>query len=198
MKLSAYRGLLWVFAAGILGISLLCSVSGMAMQDLNVATAMALQPADVVESFVENLNTAAAVTLEAFEELAATPTSTQPPPQATVTSSPAPSNTPVVFIFPTSGEPTRTRRPRPTLVPTRTPVPPSRTPIPPTRTNTPLPPTATDTPVPDTPTSPPDTPTSPPVTPTYTLEPLPTTPPAATAGISGVTPTSGAPSTPMP
>ncbi|HET9587770.1 MAG TPA: hypothetical protein VFO91_03180, partial [Anaerolineales bacterium] len=121
MKLRDYRGLLWIFLSGILGISLLCSVSGVAMQDLNIATAMALEPADVVEVFVENLNTAAAVTLEAFSELAATSTPTLVP-TATVTSSPpvTVANTRVLaFPFPTLAGPTQTRRPRPDPTSTR-------------------------------------------------------------------------------
>ncbi|HJR80551.1 MAG TPA: hypothetical protein VJ821_10790 [Anaerolineales bacterium] len=210
MKPVEYRGLLWVFAAGILGISLLCSVSGMAIQDLNVATAMALQPGEVVESFVENLNTVAAQTLEAFSELAATSTPT-PPARATDTTMPTiltvtASRTPVVFRFPTVIEPTQTRRPRPdptstriptrtptrvpTRTPTRTPVPPTNTP-PPTFTDTPLPPpTATNTPLP--------TSTSVPPTTQAPASPTPGTPASggSTPAASGATPTAGATATP--
>ena len=114
VKLSAYRGLIWVFLAGALGISLLCSVSGMALQDLNIATAMALEPADVLDSVVSNLNTAAAMTLQAFSELEASSTPTRPP-TSTITSSPTStvSNTPFAFQFITPRGPTSTRRPRP-------------------------------------------------------------------------------------
>ena len=188
MKLGDYRGLVWVFLAGILGISLLCSVSGMAMQDLNVATAMAMQPADVLDSFVSNLNTAGALTMQAFAELAATSTPTLQP-TLTVTSSPnftvTVSNTPVIFRFPALGDPTRTRRPRPTA----TDVPPSPADIPPpapTDTPQPPPPTNTDPPPPTNTDPPPPTNTDPPPPPN-TIEP----PTATEAGIpiTGATPT---------
>ena len=145
VKIRDYRGLLAVFVAGAIGISLLCSVSGMAIQDLRQSTtALALQPADIVNAAVSNLNTAGALTMQAFAELIPTSTPTLRPTH-TVTSFPttvAPL-IPTAFRFPTSSEPTRTRRPRPTHIPTSTAVPPTRTPIPPT--NTPVP-TATDAP----------------------------------------------------
>jgi hypothetical protein len=155
VKIRDYRGLLAVFVAAALGISLLCSVSGMAIQDLNESTtAVALQPADIVEAAVSNLNTAGALTKQAFAELIPTSTATLRPTQ-TATSTVAPL-TPTVFKFPTVQEPTRTRRPRPD--PSNTSVPPPDTPLPPpTRTPTPIPPTdtlppptATDTDIPPT------------------------------------------------
>ena len=176
VKIRDYRGLLAVFVAAALGISLLCSVSGMAIQDLNESTtAVALQPADIVEAAVSNLNTAGALTKQAFAELIPTSTPTRPP---TITSSPTATVapiTPTAFRFPTLSGPTRIRRPRPDA--TNTPVPPptrTSTPVPPpTRTPTPLP---TRTPVPPT-NTPPPTPTYtdiPPPTPTVTEIPPPT------------------------
>jgi hypothetical protein len=178
VKVREYRGLAAVFVAGALGISLLCSVSGMALRDLNESsTAVALAPADIVEAAVSNLNTAGAITLEAFAELAATSTPTLRPTQ-TVTAT-APSLIPTAFRFPTLSGPTRTRRPRPDptktkVPPTRTAVPPTRTPIPPTnpplptRTPTDIPPLPTNTepPVPTNTSQPPDTPPPPADTPT--------------------------------
>ncbi|HLF75496.1 MAG TPA: hypothetical protein VI524_14160 [Anaerolineales bacterium] len=206
LGLGHYRGLLAVIAAGALGISLLCSVSSMAMQDLNVATAMALQPADVVDSFISNMNTAGAMTMQAFAEFVATPTvtaSTVPTSTPTPTLSVTPSK-PSIFQFPTSFGPTSTRRPRirpsstftraPTRTPTRTPVPtrtltktplPSRTPTVPSPTPVP---TQTDTPVPppsDTPLPPPSDTPEPPPSPTDVPPPTETqsvsTQPAAAA-----------------
>jgi hypothetical protein len=180
VKIKEYRGLLAVFIAGAIGISLLCSVSGMAIQDLNESTAgVDLQPADIVEAAVSNLNTAGALTMQAFAELIPTSTPTLRPTH-TVTSFPTTvAPLPTAFRFPTSGEPTRTRRPRPTLIPTITAVPPTRTPIPPT--NTPVP-TATDVPT----ITPVDTAT--PIPPTDTIEPPPTSttePPVETDTPSG-------------
>ena len=183
MKIRDYRGLLAVFVAAALGISLLCSVSGMAIQDLNESAAgVDLAPADIVDAAVSNLNTVGALTMQAFAELIPTSTPTRPP---TITSSPTATIapiTPTAFRFPTVREPTRTRRPRPD--PTNTPVPPTRTAIPPTRTNTPVPPT-------DIPPSPTDTlePTNTVPPPTITDEP--TIEPSATVEIpiTGATPT---------
>lgn len=176
MKIRDYRGLLAVFVAGALGISLLCSVSGMAIQDLNESTtAVALAPGDIVDAAVSNLNTAGALTKQAFAELIPTSTPTLRP---TITSSPkatvAPI-TPTVFRFPTSSEPTRTRRPRPD--PTKTEIPPTRTPVP-TWTDSPVPPTdtPTDTSTPIPPPTDTDTPIPPPPD-TDTPEPTETTPP---------------------
>jgi len=173
VKVRDYRGLLAVFVAGALGIGLLCSVSGMAIQDLNEsANGVALQPGDIVDSAISNLNTVGALTMEAFAELMPTSTPTIRPTQ-TVTSIPttvAPL-TPTAFRFPDSGPVTRTRRPRPDA--TNTAVPPTRTPVPPT--DTPVP-TDTDTPIPD----PTDTDTPTPIPPPDTDTPTPEPPPPGT------------------
>jgi hypothetical protein len=131
VKIRDYRGLLAVFVAGAIGISLLCSVSGMAIEDLRQSTtALALQPADIVNAAVSNLNTAGALTMQAFAELIPTSTPTLRPTH-TVTSFPTTvAPLPTAFRFPTSSEPTRTRRPRPTRIPTGTAVPPTLTPVP--------------------------------------------------------------------
>jgi hypothetical protein len=166
VKIRDYRGLLAVFVAGAIGISLLCSVSGMAIQDMNASgTAGAFQPENIVDSAVNNLNTAGALTLQAIAEFIPTATRTLRP---TITSSPSATlalMTPTAFRFPTLSEPTRTRRPRPTLIPTRTAAPPPTNTLIPSPTNTPIPPTPTDTPVPPSPTDPP-TPTDIPPSPT--------------------------------
>jgi len=167
VKIRDYRGLLAVFVAAALGIGLLCSVSGMAIQDLNESTTgVDLAPGDIVDAAVSNLNTVGALTMQAFAELIPTSTPTRPP---TITSSPSITVTPLTptaFRFPTVSEPTRTRRPRPD--PTNTPVPPTRTAVPPTRT---------DTPVPTNTLRPTNTPTDIPPSPTDTQEPTNTIPP---------------------
>ena len=147
MKIRDYRGLLAVFVAAAIGISLLCSVSGMAIEDLRQSTtALALQPADIVNAAVSNLNTAGALTRQAFVELIPTSTPTLRPTH-TVTSFPTTvAPLPTAFRFPTSSEPTRTRRPRPTHIPTGTEVPPTLTPVP-TATDAPTA-TLVDTPTP--------------------------------------------------
>jgi len=185
VKIRDYRGLLAVFVAAALGISLLCSVSGMAIQDLNESTTgVDLQPADIVDAAVSNLNTVGALTMQAFAELIPTSTPTRPP---TITSSPTATVTPLTptaFRFPTVSEPTRTRRPRPD--PTNTPVPPTRPAVPPTRTPIPptntLPPTATNTIPPDTLTPEPSDTSPPPTDP-------PTETPTLEIPITGATPT---------
>ncbi len=186
MKIRDYRGLLAVFVAGALGISLLCSVSGMAIQDLNESTTgVDLAPADIVDAAVSNLNTVGALTMQAFAELIPTSTPTLRPTHTVTTFPTTVAPRPTAFRFPTVSEPTRTRRPRPD--PTKTAVPPTRTPPP---TNTPIP-TATDAPT----ATPVDTAT--PVPPTDTIEPPPTNttePPVETdtpsgAPITGATPT---------
>jgi hypothetical protein len=194
VKIRDYRGLLAVFVAGAIGISLLCSVSGMAIQDLNASgTAGAFQPENIVDSAVNNLNTAGALTLQAIAEFIPTATRTLRP---TSTSSPSATlalMTPTAFRFPTLSEPTRTRRPR--RDPTKTSVPPpTRTPVP-TWTNSPIPTnTLRPTDIPPSPTDIPPSPTDIPPSPTD-IPPSPTDiPPSPTTGI----PITGATETPMP
>ena len=187
-----YTSLLGVVAAGILGMSLLCITSAIALSSPNQPTPIVLEPGSIVDLAVNNINTVSALTVQAlstisFEETPILLPSRTPTSSPTVTSS-------AVVVPPTQRLPTRTREPRirtstPRPLPTRTAIPPTRTlepatntAIPPTLTpvpsdtNTPIPPD-TNTPIPpDTNTPiPPDTNT--PVPPdTDTPEPPPTIP----------------------
>ena len=195
VNLKHYIDLLWVVAAGAVGVSLLCVTAGIALA--NPHTSAVLQPPSIIQIAVDNVNTAAALTVEAFPQELITPTlnpsNTQVPASLTfsptVTLIPPTVTTTKTFIPITS-----TNRPRqvgnsnsnpvitPTWVPTQTssPLPPptwTNSPIPPpTDTNTPGPtrtprPTRTRTPVP-TDTSAPPTDTAEP--PTETSAPPPT------------------------
>src|SRR6185503_13253639 len=177
-SLRDYTSLLGVVAAGVLGMSLLCITSAIAISNPDPATPIVLEPASIVDMAVNNLNTVSALTVQAVSvSIDSTPTlfftDTASP---TLTSSPLPTSTRV--------PPTSTRRPRATVTrvpPTNTPKPPpTKTPLPPP-TNTPTPfPTDTDTPIPyPTNTPPTDIPTDiPPPTPTD----IPTEPPTPTLG----------------
>lgn len=180
-----YAGPLGILAAGAIGLSLLCSVSAMAMGDLNRYIPLTIEPLSLVELAVSNLETAAALTEQAVTLFVPTETLV-PSSTASFTPLPSETNTPTATL--TRIPPTRTRRPR--EVPTRTPTPrptrtatriPSRTPTPVTpsatltRTPSPLPPTSTVT---NTPLPPPTdtfTPEPPPPTDTFTPEPPPPT-----------------------
>ena len=61
-----YTSLLGVVAAGFLGISLLCITSAIALSAPNAPTAMALEPASIVDLAVNNINTVAALTVQAL------------------------------------------------------------------------------------------------------------------------------------
>src|SRR5690349_21157743 len=172
VKAREYSGPLGILAAGAIGLSLLCSVSAMAMGDLNRYIPMTLVPLNLVDLAVSNYGTAAALTEQIVTVFVPTetlmPCGTPIPESATLQST----DTPRRFVTIT---PTVTRRVRATLtavfVASRTPTrPPTRTPtrqptLTPTRTRTPVPPaTITPTPFPTTP-SYPDAPTSTPLTP---------------------------------
>ena len=179
MKLKDYAGPMGVVVAAILGFSMLCAVSGMALSDPSVPTPAADESLNILDVAISNANTAAALTVGAITELVSTPTIT-PTNTATITPSSVPTDTPTIRVFPTRIPPTRTRRPIQvssptqinTLAPTRTNIPvptrtytvtsfptepPTNTPEPPTATQEP--PTATepptDTPEPPTATEPP-------------------------------------------
>jgi hypothetical protein len=165
VRLREYGGPLGVLLAGIVGFSLLCSVSAMAMSDLSNYSPVTIEPLNFVDLAVSNLETAAALTEQAVTVFVPTETPTVVP-TATHTASltPTPTDTPRRFVTITPTIPRRTRPPAtPTSIPpTRTPIPPTSTPIPPD-TDTPIPPD-TDTPIPpatDTP-MPPPTDTEPP------------------------------------
>ena len=202
-------GPLGILAAGAIGISLLCSVSAMAMGDLNRYVSITLVPLNIVDLAVANFQTAAALTEQVVTAFVPTetlvPTSTDSPPSLT----PEPTETQRRFVTITPTLPRRTREPfTATTVPSRTPTPrpPTRTPVLPTatRTRTPIPPptfTATNTPIPPTtsvpPTDPPATDTNTPIPPpTDTLEPPTDPPPTNTSPAlptQGIVPTSANP-----
>lgn len=158
-SLKDYTSLLGVVAAGILGMSLLCITSAIALSNPDPSNPIVLEPASIVDMAISNLNTVSALTIQAVPvSIDSTPilfsTDTSIPASPTLTSSAHPT---AIRIMPTN-----TRRPRPTststrLPPTNTPKPPpTKTPIP-SPTNTPIPPpsntptphpTDTDTPEP--------------------------------------------------
>ncbi len=154
-----YAGLLWIFAASLLGFSLFCATSAIALSDPTLSTPIVIEAGDIPDLAFSNLNTAAAQTAEAFARLVATSTPTNTfTATATWTSSPTASLTPTLIVptkthtkipedQPTIILPTATRTPRPTSTavdvipftgtppvteePTETPVPePSDTPSP--------------------------------------------------------------------
>jgi hypothetical protein len=160
VKAREYTGPLGILAAGAIGLSLLCSVSAMAMGDLNRYVPLTIVPLNIFDLAVSNLETAAAFTEQAVTLFV--PTSTlQPTHTLTLTPIPSNTNTPRRFV---TTSPTATRRTRipptsviissrtptsrppivtvtktPTKTKTKIPIPPT-TPVypdPPTRTNTP-------------------------------------------------------------
>lgn len=204
MRAREYSGPLGILAAGAIGLSLLCSVSAMAMGDLNRYIPVTLEPISIVELAVANFQTAAAYTEQAVTVFV--PTETLIPSRTPVPASltPQPTDTQRRFITITPTLPRRTRVPStaviivasrtptrpPTLVPTRTR---TNTP-PPTRTDTPIPPT--DTPLP-TLTQEPPTPTEEPQ-PTATNEPQPTATDPPTEVPTSIDPGAGAPPSETP
>ena len=197
-KAREYIGPLGILAAGAIGLSLLCSVSAMAMGDLNRYVPITLEPINIVDLAVSNFQTAAALTEQIVTAFVPTetlvPTSTDSPPSLT----PQPTDTQRRFVTITPTLPRRTRIP-----PTQTAVViPSRTPTsrPPTATRTPVPPTVTRT---RTPTSipPTNTPTNLPPSPTETNPPQTpdtSTPPPQTPDTSTPPPQTPDTSTPQP
>ena len=137
-----YTSLLGVVAAGILGMSLLCITSAIALSAPNQSTPIVLEPGNIVDLAVNNINTVSALTVQALSTISFDSTPILLP-SRTPTSSPTVTSSPVI-IPPTQSQPTRTRRPR--IPPTFTPrPPPTRTPLPPP-TNTAVPPTFTPIP----------------------------------------------------
>ena len=174
-SLRDYTSLLGVVAAGILGMSLLCITSAIALSNPDPANPIVLEPAGIVDMAIDNLNTVSALTVQAVAvSIDSTPTRrpTAVLASPTLTSSAVPTRIRITS--------TVTRRPRPTATSTRVPptntsLPPTKTPVPPT--NTPFVPTNTHTSIPDTP-IPPDTETPIPDTPIPpdTETPIPDTP----------------------
>ena len=118
MPFREYAGPLRVLAAAVIGFSLLCSVSALAMNDLNRHDRNAMEPLNIVDLAVENLSTSAALTQQAVTAFVPTPTVV---PTDTVSLTPLPSDTATVLSFSAPSQPTSTRRPRST---TDTPLPP--------------------------------------------------------------------------
>ena len=78
MKAREYGGPLGVLAAAAIGVSLLCSVSAIAMGDLkNYLPIITIQPLNVLDLAVSNFETAAALTEQVVT--AFVPTQTLPP-----------------------------------------------------------------------------------------------------------------------
>jgi hypothetical protein len=155
VKAREYSGPLGILAAGVIGLSLLCGVSAMGMDDLNRYISITLEPISIVDFAFSNLETAAALTEQAVTIFVPTETlvPTGTPGPTSLTPQPTDTQRRFVTITPTLVRRTRipptaviiasrTPTPRPPPTHTRTLVPTA------TRTRTPIPPTATDTPVP--------------------------------------------------
>ncbi len=176
-----YAGLLWIFLAGALGFTLFCATSAIALSDPTLPTPIVIEPGNIANLAFSNLNTAAALTAESFQDLVATSTSSATfTPTASQTASPTASPTRTRTPFIPSRTPTKQEQPPPrativlptatrTQKPTNTPIiiipitgtatvadPPTETPVP-EPSSTPIPP-PTSTPLPP-PTIPPPTPT---------------------------------------
>src|SRR5215216_4598830 len=152
-RVREYTGPLGILAAGAIGLSLLCSVSAMAMGDLNRYISITLEPISLVDLAVSNFQTAAALTEQVVTAFVPTETITVTSTKELASLTPQPTDTQRHFVTIT---PTNTRKPRLTATvigASPTSRPPTSTRIP-TRTNTPRP---TWTPVPPTHTSPPPT-----------------------------------------
>ena len=165
-RVREYTGPLGILAAGAIGLSLLCSVSAMAMGDLNRYIPITLEPISIVDLAVSNFGTAAALTEQIVTVFVPTETLGPTATNALASITPQPTDTQRRFVTIT---PTNTRRPRLTMTAapaaTRTSRPPTRAPTRtsvPTRTKTPVPPTHTPVPPTNTPqpTIYPDHPTS--------------------------------------
>jgi hypothetical protein len=164
-----YAGLLWIFAAGILGFGMFCATSAVALSDSSLDEPIAVAPGDLVNRAFSDMNAAAVLTAQAFAQFIPTNTTT-PTATFTQTASPTLTSSPTATQFIIIVSPTSTRRPsQPTAVPPR----PTNTPIP-VKPNTPTsqPPPPTNPP-PETPT---ETPNFEPDTPVPDT-PVPTTPP---------------------
>src|SRR5215203_5763404 len=90
-SLRDYTSLLGVVAAGILGMSLLCITSAIALSNPDPAHPIMLEPASIVDMAIQNLNTVSALTVQAvavsIDDSTPTPTVTAVPPSPTLTSS---------------------------------------------------------------------------------------------------------------
>ncbi|HZJ22441.1 MAG TPA: hypothetical protein VFD54_03970, partial [Anaerolineales bacterium] len=89
-SLRDYTSLLGVVAAGILGMSLLCITSVIALSNPDPANPIVLEPASIVDMAIQNLNTVSALTVQAVAvSIDSTPTlsftDTAVPPSPTLT-----------------------------------------------------------------------------------------------------------------
>ena len=180
VRVRDYLSLLWIVAAAVLGMSLLCGVAAMGINDINNAALIGTPTVGIVNFVISNMNTLVVETAQGFPQAQLFNTLT---PSPTDTSTVVPTGTHVIIHFlpgvssPTSFLHVGPNQPQPTnvlstptviaintLIPTTTPKPPPTNTLIPTNTNTPVP--DTNTPIPDT-----DTPVPPP-----TLTPIPDTP----------------------
>jgi len=112
--LNQYVQLLWVVAAGGLGIALLCVAASIGLADTNSSASAALQSRGIVDLAIANVNTAQALTVEAFSAVLPALTtfpSNSPTVNPTLTITTTASFTPSVTASYTSISLTRTRRP---------------------------------------------------------------------------------------
>jgi len=178
-----YQPLLGIVAAAALGVSLLCGVGVVGINDINNAVSIGTPTAGIVDFVISNMNTMIVETVQAFSlpEMTNTNAATLAPTTTlTPTNRPFAFKTAAGFLFATSIPPRRTSGPPPPSTGTYTPLPTStNTPKPtatytPTQTSTNTPsPTFTDTPTPTDTHTPTPTDTHTP-TPTDTHTPTPT------------------------
>ena len=113
--LNQYVQLLWVVAAGGLGIGLLCIAASIGLADTNSSASAALQSRGIADLAIANVNTAQALTVEAFSVVLPGLTifpSNSPTVNPTLTITNTASFTPSVMASRTSSiSLTRTRRP---------------------------------------------------------------------------------------
>jgi hypothetical protein len=212
VKAKDYLSLLWMVLAAALGMSLLCGVAAVGINDINNAALIGTPTAGIVNFVISNMNT---MIVETVQVLSQSNPSKTPLPTDTNTATVTPTGTHVLlnsllgptpvnsFHFGATSQPSNnylSSTPTPTLIPTRTPSPtptqtathiPTNTPTPtPTATLTRTPtPTATDVPPTDTYTSVPTNTYTPIPTDTYTPVPTDTYTPIPTDTDTPVPPT---------
>src|SRR5512134_4188890 len=94
VKAREYSGPLGILAAGALGLSLLCSVSAMAMGDLNRYISITLEPISILDLAVSNFGTAAALTEQVVTIFVPTETITPSSTPVPASLTPQPTDTP--------------------------------------------------------------------------------------------------------
>ena len=107
-----------MLGAGILGFSLFCLVAAAALTDPRVPNVSDIQPQNIVDSAVSNINTMAALTVVVITQYVSPPTDTvTPSPVPTITDTNTATRPPTRTLPP----PTRTRKPGSTATPTKVP-----------------------------------------------------------------------------